>query len=96
MAHPGADLRTHFVDLYDGEERVGMFTGEKREVPEQIGQLSSWMTLRTMSSEDAAAASMVDADLVYISDHRRRVVIRVRAVVDGAELNLEPVRWVSN
>lgn len=90
----GADLRGTFVELYDGEERAEFFTGERREVPEQMAEMASWMTLRTMSTEDEAQQpSGVYADLVYISDPRRRVLIRVRAVVD--ELKLESVRWVT-
>lgn len=74
-----------YQDVYDGNERDELFTGDMRTVPPEDIDLRKWMTILTYYDEGNQRAS-VTADVVYLSNPQVQVTVRLMATVKGSNI----------
>lgn len=68
--------------MYDGYEQQSAFTDDMKIVPSESSDFSSWMAIVTYFDE-CGERSKISADVVYITNPRVRVTIRLKAMVNG-------------
>lgn len=73
-----------FLDVFDGDERKEIFTGDMSDVPSEEREFSTWLTVITYFNEEES--SRIYADVVYLANPQIRVTVRVKAMVREVKL----------
>lgn len=86
---PDEDISIAFQNLYDGNEREELFTGDMKLVPSDGRDFSSWLTIITHFDEHEEGGK-ITADVVYLNNPQVQVIVRVKAMV--ADTNIGSAR----